>query len=62
MADDIKFICPHMNDHRAIDSSNVSEVSWENIAALQDDETAYFVDEAAADDFEKKIKDAQGRV
>lgn len=60
MADEVLFLCPHQSEHKAIDKSNVNTVKWENEVALQSDETAYFVDEAAALQFEDKIKQAQG--
>lgn len=60
MADEVLFLCPHQNEHKAIDKSNVSTVNWENGAALHNDETTYFVDEAAAQQFEDKVKQAQG--
>lgn len=60
MADEVLFLCPHQNEHKAIDKSNVNTVKWENEVALQSDETAYFVDEAVALQFEDKIKQAQG--
>lgn len=60
MADEVLFLCPHQSEHKAIDKSNVNTVKWENEVALQSDETTYFVDEAAAVQFEDKIKQAQG--
>ena len=40
--------------------NNVNSINWESSAALYSDETAYFVDNAAAQQFEDKIKQAQG--
>lgn len=60
MADEVLFLCPHQSEHKVIDKSNVNTVKWENEVALQSDETTYFVDEAAALQFEDKIKQAQG--
>lgn len=60
MADEISFLCPHQSEHKAIDENNVNSINWESSAALYSDETAYFVDDAAAQQFEDKIKQAQG--
>ena len=47
------------NGVRVIEN-NVNNIRWKNSAALHSDETAYFVDDAATQQFEDKIKQAQG--
>lgn len=60
MAEEVLFLCPHQSEHKAIDENNVNNIRWESSAALHSDETAYFVDDAATQQFEDKIKQAQG--
>lgn len=60
MADEVLFLCPHQSEHKAIDENNVNSIKWENSVSLHSDETAYFVDDAATQQFEDKIKQAQG--
>lgn len=60
MAEEVLFLCPHQSGHKAIDENNVKSIKWKNNAALHSDETAYFVDDAATQQFEDKINKAQG--
>ena len=60
MADEVLFLCPHQSEHKAIDENNVNSIKWKNSAALHSDETAYFVDDAATQQIEDKIKHEQG--
>ena len=55
MAEEVLFLCPHQSEHKAIDENNVNSIKWKNSAALHSDETAYFVDDAATQQFEDKI-------
>ncbi len=60
MAEEVFVLCPHQSEHKAIDENNVNNIRWKNSATLHSDETAYFVDDTATQQFEDKIKQAQG--
>lgn len=56
----IPFSCPCNNQHKVITEQNIdTEITWTTQQDIENDDTIYFVDNAAIDEIKQKIQNIE---